>query len=62
VFENRVVKGIKRISGPQTEEEKEDWKILYNEELHNLYSTKYYSSSSMAIQPRVGPWPPLRVS
>jgi hypothetical protein len=32
VFENRV---LRRIFGPKRDE---DWRKLYNEELHNLYS------------------------
>jgi hypothetical protein len=36
VFENRV---LKRISGPKKNEMVGDWRKLYNEELHNLYSS-----------------------
>jgi hypothetical protein len=36
VFENKV---LRRIFGPKTEEEAGGWKILDNEELHNLYAS-----------------------
>jgi hypothetical protein len=36
VFENRV---LRRIFGPKRDEVTEDWRELYNEELHNLYSS-----------------------
>jgi hypothetical protein len=36
VFENRV---LRRIFGPKTNEETEEWRRLHNEELHVLYST-----------------------
>jgi hypothetical protein len=36
VFENRV---LRRIFGPKRDEETGDWRKLYNEELHNLYSS-----------------------
>jgi hypothetical protein len=35
VFENRV---LRRIFVPKREEVAGDWKRLYNEELHNLYT------------------------
>jgi len=35
VFENRVL----RRSGPKRREVEGDWKSLYNEELHKLYSS-----------------------
>jgi hypothetical protein len=37
VLENRV---LRRISGPNREEVAEDWRRLYNEELHSLYSSQ----------------------
>jgi hypothetical protein len=36
VFENRA---LRRIFGPKRDEVTGDWRILHNEELHNLYST-----------------------
>jgi hypothetical protein len=36
VFENRV---LRRIFGPKRGEETGSWRELYNEELHNLYSS-----------------------
>jgi hypothetical protein len=36
VFENRV---LRRIFGPKREEVTGEWRKLYNEELHNLYSS-----------------------
>jgi hypothetical protein len=36
VFENRV---LRRIFGPKRDEETGDWRKLYNEELHGLYSS-----------------------
>jgi hypothetical protein len=36
MFENRV---LKRIFGPNREEETGGWRQLQNEELHNLYSS-----------------------
>jgi hypothetical protein len=36
VFENRV---LKRIFGPKGDEMTGDWRILRNEELHNMYSS-----------------------
>jgi hypothetical protein len=36
VFENRVLRGI---FGPKRNEVTGDWRKLYNEELHNLYSS-----------------------
>jgi hypothetical protein len=36
VFENRV---LRRISGPKRDEVTGDWKVLYHEELRNLYSS-----------------------
>jgi hypothetical protein len=35
VFENRV---LRRIFGPKRDEVSGEWRKLYNEELHNLYS------------------------
>jgi hypothetical protein len=35
-FENRV---LRRIFGPRRDEMMGDWRKLYNEELHNLYSS-----------------------
>jgi hypothetical protein len=35
VFENRV---LRRIFGPKRDEVTEDWRKLYNEELHKFYS------------------------
>jgi hypothetical protein len=39
VFENRV---LRRIFGPKRDEESGEWRKLHNEELHILYSPKYY--------------------
>jgi hypothetical protein len=36
VFENRVLKGI---FGPKKDEMAGGWRKLYNDELHNLYSS-----------------------
>jgi hypothetical protein len=36
VFENRV---LRRIFGPKMDEVTGDWRKLYNEEFHNLYSS-----------------------
>jgi hypothetical protein len=36
VFENRVLRGI---FGSKRDEVMQDWRILHNEELHNLYSS-----------------------
>jgi hypothetical protein len=36
VFENRV---LRRIFGPKRDEVTGGWRKLYNEELHNLYSS-----------------------
>jgi hypothetical protein len=36
VFENRM---LKRIFGPKRDEVTGGWRILHNEELHNLYSS-----------------------
>jgi hypothetical protein len=36
VFENRV---LRRIFGPKRDEVTGGWRILHNEELHNLYSS-----------------------
>jgi len=36
VFENKV---LRRILGPKRDEATEDWRILYNEELCDLYSS-----------------------
>jgi hypothetical protein len=36
VFENGV---LRRIFGPKRDEVKGGWRILHNEELHNLYSS-----------------------
>jgi hypothetical protein len=36
VFENRV---LRRIFGPKRGDVTGDWRKLYNEELHNLYSS-----------------------
>jgi hypothetical protein len=36
VFENRVLRGI---FGPKTDEVTGEWRKLYNEELHDLYSS-----------------------
>jgi PAS domain-containing protein len=36
VFENRV---LRRIFGPKRDEVVRDWRKLYNEEIHNLYSS-----------------------
>jgi hypothetical protein len=36
VFENRV---LRRIFGPKRDEVTGEWRKLYNEELHNLYSS-----------------------
>jgi hypothetical protein len=38
VFENRV---LRRIFGPKRDEVMGEWRKLYNEELHNLYSSPY---------------------
>jgi hypothetical protein len=37
VFEHRVLLG--RISGPKRDEVTEEWRKIYNGELHNLYSS-----------------------
>jgi hypothetical protein len=37
VFENRV---LRRILGPKREED-ESWRKVYNDELHNLFSSPY---------------------
>jgi hypothetical protein len=39
VFENRV---LRRIFGPKRDEVKGEWRKLHNEDLHDLYSAKYY--------------------
>jgi hypothetical protein len=36
VFENRV---LSKIFGPKRDEVTEEWRKLYNEELHDLYSS-----------------------
>jgi hypothetical protein len=36
MFENRV---LRRILGPKMDEAIGGWRILHNEELHNLYSS-----------------------
>jgi hypothetical protein len=36
VFENRV---LRRISGPKRTEVTGEWRAMYNEELHSLYSS-----------------------
>jgi hypothetical protein len=36
VFENRM---LRRIFGPKTDEVTGEWRKLYNEELHDLYSS-----------------------
>jgi hypothetical protein len=36
VFENRI---MRRIFGPKRDDVTGNWKMLHNEELHNLYST-----------------------
>jgi hypothetical protein len=36
MFENRV---LRRIVGPRGDEVTEEWRKMYNEELHNLYSS-----------------------
>jgi hypothetical protein len=36
VLENRV---LRRIFGPKRDDVTEDWRKLYNEEFHNLYSS-----------------------
>jgi hypothetical protein len=36
VFENRV---LRRIFGPKRDEVTGEWRMLHNEELHNLYSS-----------------------
>jgi hypothetical protein len=36
VFENRV---LRRIFGPNRDEESGEWRILHNEEIRNLYSS-----------------------
>jgi hypothetical protein len=36
VYENRV---LKRLYGPKRDEVTKGWRILHNEELHNLYSS-----------------------
>jgi hypothetical protein len=36
VFENRV---LRRIFAPKRDEVTEEWRKLYNEELHDLYSS-----------------------
>jgi hypothetical protein len=40
VFENRM---LKRILGHKGEKITGGWRKLHNEELHNLYSTKFYN-------------------
>jgi hypothetical protein len=45
VFKNRV---LRKIHGPKRDEVKDELRRLYNEELHNLYSsTKYYFSNKI---------------
>jgi hypothetical protein len=44
VFENRV---LRRIFGPKRDEITSEWRRLHNEELNDLYSTKYYSGDQM---------------
>ena len=45
VFKNRV---LRKIHGPKTDEVTDEFKILYNEELHNRYSSpKYYFSNKI---------------
>jgi hypothetical protein len=40
VFENRV---LRRIFGPKSEEMARGWRRPHNEELHNVYASKYIS-------------------
>jgi hypothetical protein len=51
VFENRV---LRRIFGPQRDEETGGWRKLHNGELHNLYSSP---SIIRTIKPRRMRWP-----
>jgi hypothetical protein len=44
VFENRV---LRRIFGPKRAEIRRGWRELYNEELHNLYSSPSIITSRM---------------
>jgi hypothetical protein len=39
IFENRV---LRRIFGPKRDEVTGEWRKLYNEELHDLYSSPSY--------------------
>jgi hypothetical protein len=47
VFENRV---LRRIFGPKWDEVIKDWRILHNEELHNLYSSQIRMTKSRRMK------------
>jgi hypothetical protein len=44
VFENRV---LRKIFGPKSDEVTAEWRRLHNDELHYLYSTRYYLSDKI---------------
>ena len=44
VFENRV---LRRIFGPKTDKITGEWRKLHNEELNDMYSTKYCSGDQI---------------
>jgi hypothetical protein len=44
VFESRV---LRRIFGPKRDEVTGEWRRLHNEELNDLYITKYYSGNQI---------------
>jgi uncharacterized membrane protein len=46
VFESRL---LRKIFGPQRDEVTEEWRKLHNEELNDLYSTKYYFSDQEVL-------------
>jgi hypothetical protein len=53
VFENRV---LRRLVGPETDEETGGWSKLHNEELHNLYSSSNIIRMSESMRMRWGMW------
>jgi hypothetical protein len=46
IFENRV---LKKIFGPKREEVTGDWRKLYSEELHGLYSRQIFTRFTMIL-------------